>query len=206
MTGIYVIVDPEHTNGRDVIDVAGAALEAGASVVQLRDKLSAKRQITERAVQIQKIAHDHGRLFIVNDHADVARIIGSDGLHVGQKDLRVEDTRLVLDDRQIVGTSNALLTEAEESVRDGADYLAVGTIFPTSTKSDTRPAGLDTLRAVSESCPGQVVAIGGINASNLASVVEAGADTICVATAVTRAEDVAAATSELVDLFGRAKG
>lgn len=201
MTGIYVIVDPEHTNGRSVVDVAGAAFGAGASVVQLRDKLSDKRQIAENAARIQRLAGDAGKLFIVNDHADIANIVGADGLHVGQDDLRVEDCRLVLDDRQLVGTSNALLSEAEESERAGADYLAVGAIFKTGTKTNTRPAGLKTLREVSGSCSGHIVAIGGINASNLVSVVEAGARSICVATAVSMAEDIGAATSELVDLF-----
>lgn len=205
MTGIYVIVDPEHTNGRDVVDVAGAAFTAGAAVVQLRDKLSGKRLIAERAEQIQKLAHDLDRLFIVNDHADIARIIGSDGLHIGRKDLRLEDCRLILDDRQVIGTSNALLSEAEESERIGADYLAVGAIFPTSTKTDTRPAGLETLRAVRESSSAQIVAIGGISPSNLASVVEAGADSICVASAITKSLDISAATSELVELFEKAK-
>lgn len=201
MRGIYLIVDPEHTNGRGVVDVAGAAFEAGVSAVQLRDKLSQKRKIAENATQIQKLARDAGKLFIVNDHADIARIIGADGLHVGQGDLRVENCRGVLDDWQLVGTSNALLSEARDSEQSGADYLAVGAIFATSTKANTRPAGLETLRAVSESCSSHIVAIGGINASNLASVVEAGADSICVATAITLAEDIGAATSELVDLF-----
>ena len=204
MAGIYVIVDPEHTNGRDVVDVAGEAFEAGAAVVQLRDKMSPKRRVAERSAQIQKVAHDLGKLFIVNDHADIARIVGADGLHVGQNDLRVEDCRLVLNDGQVVGTSNALLNEAEESERAGADYLAVGAIFATSTKADTRPAGLKTLRAVSNSCSRHIVAIGGINASNLVSVVESGANSICVATAVTKAEDIGAATSELADLFAMA--
>ncbi len=206
MAGIYVIVDPEHTNGRDVVDVAGEAFEAGAAVVQLRDKMSPRRRVAERAAQIQKVAHGLGKLFIVNDHADIARIVGADGLHVGQSDLRVEDCRLVLDDGQVVGTSNALLSEAEESERAGADYLAVGAIFATSTKADTRPAGLKTLRAVSKSCSRHIVAIGGINASNLVSVVESGANSICVATAVTKAGDIGAATSELADLFAMASG
>lgn len=201
MTGIYLIVDPEHTNGRDVVGVAGAAFEAGASVIQLRDKLSQKRQIAECSEQIQKLAQEAGRLFIVNDHADIARIVGADGLHVGQGDLGVEDCRLVLEDRQVVGTSNALLSEARESERTGADYLAVGAIFSTSTKANTRPAGLKTLQSVSDSCSSHIVAIGGINASNLESVVAAGADSICVATAITLAEDIGAATAELVGLF-----
>jgi thiamine-phosphate pyrophosphorylase len=204
MNGIYVIVDPEHTNGRDVIDVARETYEAGAAVVQLRDKRSGKRAIRETAEQIQQIAHENGKLFIVNDHADIARIIGSDGLHVGQKDLSVENCRIVLDDRQIIGTSNALLSEAEESEHIGADYLAVGAIFPTSTKTDTRPAGLETLRAVSSAISTTIVAIGGINASNLASVVEAGANSICVASAITKSDDVSTATAGLVELYEQA--
>ena len=204
MNGIYVIVDPEHTNGRDVIDVARETYEAGAAVVQLRDKRSGKRAIRETAEQIQQIAHDNGKLFIVNDHADIARIIGSDGLHVGQKDLSVGNCRIVLHDRQIIGTSNALLSEAEESEHVGADYLAVGAIFPTSTKTDTRPAGLETLRAVSSAISTTIVAIGGINASNLASVVEAGANSVCVASAITKSDDVAIATTRLVELYEQA--
>jgi thiamine-phosphate pyrophosphorylase len=201
MNGIYVIVDPEHTNGRDAVEVARDTYEAGAAVVQLRDKLSGKRAIRETTEKIQKIAHANGKLFIVNDHADIARIIGADGLHVGQKDLSVENCRVVLDDRQIIGTSNALLSEAEESVHIGADYLAVGAIFPTSTKTDTRPAGLETLRAVSSAISTTIVAIGGINASNLASVVEAGANSICVASAITKADNVSAATKKLIELY-----
>ena len=203
MRGIYVIVDPEYTNGRDVVDVVRAAFEAGASVVQLRDKLSQKRRIAERAVQIQKLAHASGRLFIVNDHADVARIVSSDGLHVGQNDLSVGDCRKVLLDHQIVGTSNATLSEAQESEKQQADYIAVGAVFPTDTKSDTRPAGLETLKAVRRNYEGPIVAIGGINSSNLVSVVEAGASSICVASAVTKAQDIRSATIELVELFDR---
>ncbi len=124
MRGIYVIVDPEHTNNRNVIEVAEAAFNGGAATVQLRDKISSKRTIVETATEIQKLANDAGSLFIMNDHADIARIVASDGLHVGQKDISVEDSRVVLDDRQIVGTSNALVTEAQESERIGADYLA----------------------------------------------------------------------------------
>ena len=119
MRGIYVIVDPEHTNNRNVIEVAEAAFNGGASTVQLRDKVSSKRTIVETATEIQKLAHNTGSLFIMNDHADIARIVASDGLHVGQKDISVEDSRVVLDDRQIVGTSNALVTEAKESERIG---------------------------------------------------------------------------------------
>ena len=160
MRGIYVIVDPQHTINREVVGIAKAAFSGGASAVQLRDKISSKRKILETATQIQELAHSAGSLFIVNDHADIARIVASDGLHVGQKDIAVEDCRIVLDDRQIIGTSNALVSEAEESERVGADYLAVGAMFPTGTKIDTRPAGLETLREIRAVTSTHIVAIG----------------------------------------------
>ena len=201
MNGIYVIVDPEHTNGRSVVDVAELVFEAGAAAVQLRDKLSDKRVVTDRARKMQRLASASRRIFIVNDHADVARIVRSDGLHVGQNDLSVDDCRQVLFDHQIVGTSNATLSEAQDSQKQQADYIAVGAVFPTDTKSDTRPAGLETLKAVRRNCEGPIVAIGGINSSNLVSAVEAGASSICVASAVTKARDIRSATIELVELF-----
>ena len=204
MRGIYVIIDPEHTNNRNVIEVAEAAFNGGASTVQLRDKISSKRTIVETATEIQQLAHNAGSLFIMNDHADIARIVASDGLHVGQKDIAVEDCRVVLDDRQIVGTSNALVTEAEESERIGADYLAVGAMFPTATKIDTRPAGLETLSEIRATTSTHIVAIGGINESNLGAVMAAGADSVCIASAITKAEDVEAATRRLVKLFDKA--
>ena len=204
MRGIYVIVDPEHTNNRNVLQVAEAAFNGGASTVQLRDKISSKRTIVETATEIQQLAHNAGSLFIMNDHADIARIVASDGLHVGQKDIAVEDCRVVLDDRQIVGTSNALVTEAEESEKIGADYLAVGAMFPTATKIDTRPAGLETLTEIRAATSTHIVAIGGINESNLGAVMAAGADSVCIASAITKAEDVEAATRRLVKLFDKA--
>ena len=204
MRGIYVIVDPEHTNNRNVLQVAEAAFNGGASTVQLRDKISSKRTIVETATEIQQLADNAGSLFIMNDHADIARIVASDGLHVGQKDIAVEDCRVVLDDRQIIGTSNALVTEAEESERIGADYLAVGAMFPTATKIDTRPAGLETLTEIRAATSTHIVAIGGINESNLGAVLAAGADSVCIASAITKAEDVEAATRRLVKHFDKA--
>jgi thiamine-phosphate pyrophosphorylase len=204
MRGIYVIVDPEHTNNRNVLQVAEAAFNGGASTVQLRDKISSKRTIVETATEIQQLADNAGSLFIMNDHADIARIVASDGLHVARKDIAVEDFRGVLDDRQIIGTSNALVTEAEESERIGADYLAVGAMFPTATKIDTRPAGLETLTESRAATSTHIVAIGGINESNLGAVLAAGADSVCIASAITKAEDVEAATRRLVKLFDKA--
>ena len=156
-------------------------------------------------IQSQKSAEKTIPSFIVNDHPDIAADIGADGVHVGQDDLSIADCREILQPDQIVGKSNALLDEAISSFEEGADYIAVGSIYETDTKSDTRPAGLSTLRAVSQRVTTPIVAIGGIKPDNIAPVAEAGADCVCVATAVTLAPNPADATRELVQRFTAAR-
>ncbi|MEE8363765.1 MAG: thiamine phosphate synthase [Dehalococcoidia bacterium] len=205
LRGLYVIVDPEHTAGRPLLDVARAALNGGANVMQLRDKLSDKRPMLERAEQLQRLCDEFGAAFFVNDHADVARIVGSDGLHVGQSDLPVEAARQVLAPGQMIGTSTHNLEEAGASQAEEVDYLAVGAIYGTGTKTITHPAGVETLARVRPSISVPVAAIGGINVSNAGPVLEAGADMICVISAVSLAPDPEAAARELVDLIERAR-
>ena len=203
--GIYVIVDPEHCGGRDIFAIAEATASAGASVIQLRNKQAPASVVADEAHSIAKICRDTDTLFIVNDSPEIAAKVGADGVHVGQGDLPIADCRRILQPHQIVGKSNALLEEAIATFDEGADYIAVGSIYATTTKSDTRPAGLRTLRAVADRVDAPIVAIGGINASNIAAVAQAGADCACVATAITMSADPAAATRELVQRFGEAR-
>ena len=203
--GIYVIVDPDHCGGRDIYTVAEATASAGASIIQLRHKNVTDAVLTDEAHNIAQICRDSGTVFIVNDSPDIAAKVDADGVHVGQGDMPIAGCRTILKPHQIVGKSNALLDEAIASFNEGADYIAVGAIYSTTTKSDTRPAGLSTLRAVVERVSAPIVAIGGINASNIAAVAQAGADSACVATAITLAPDPSAATRELVERFGEAR-
>ena len=203
--GIYVIVDPDHCGGRDIYTVAEATASAGASVIQLRHKNVTDAVLTDEARTIAQICRESGTVFIVNDSPDIAAKVDADGVHVGQGDMPITGCRTILKPHQIVGKSNALLDEAIASFNEGADYIAVGAIYSTTTKSDTRPAGLSTLRAVAERVSAPIVAIGGLNASNIAAVAQAGADSACVATAITLAPDPSAATRELVERFGEAR-
>ncbi len=205
MAGVYVIVDPEHTERRPIAQVVAAALAGGASAIQLRDKRSEKGALLKTATEVARLCKQAGAVFIVNDYADIARLCGADGLHVGQKDLPVNEARRVLEPRQITGKSNALLREALDAEAEGADYVAVGAMFETNTKADTRPAGIETLRQVKKAVAVPVVAIGGINPSNVAQVAHAGADAVCVATAVTKASDPQSACRQLRELFDQAK-
>ena len=197
--GLYVIVDPEHTKGRPVADVARAAVAGGAAAIQLRDKVSGKAAVLASARELARICAEGNALFFANDDADIARLAGADGLHVGQSDMSIGDARQILSSDQLVGQSNAVFDEAIASESDSADYVAVGAIYESPTKSNTRPAGLEVLRRVAEVVAVPVVAIGGINESNVGPVLEAGADSVCVISAVAGADDVEAAAKRLAD-------
>jgi thiamine-phosphate pyrophosphorylase len=199
--GLYVIVDPEATNGRPVLEVAEAALKGGTRVLQLRDKSHDKAEVLSSAREAKSLCDRHGALFIMNDHADLALSSDAHGLHVGQSDLPVAEARRVLAPRQVLGRSNNSVDEALESQSQGADYLAVGAVFPTATmgKSDRTSIGVEMVAKIKEMVDRPVVAIGGISAENVADVVRAGADCVCVVSGVTLAVDPEAAAADLVD-------
>ena len=206
--GLYVIVDPEATRERPVREIAEAALVGGASMVQLRDKLGDKGLVLPVAREIREMCQAHDALFIMNDDPSLAVLSEADGLHVGATDLPIAEARLILTPDQIVGRSNNTMGEIEESVRSGADYLAVGAVFPTSTmgKGGRRVVGVDMVAEVKEKAAQPVVAIGGIRLDNVAEVVRAGADCVCVVSEVTLADDPKAAAARLVEAIRRAAG
>ena len=201
--GLYVIVDPEATKGRAVVDVAAAALRGGTSVIQLRDKTRDKGEVLQVARAIKALCDEHDALFIVNDDADIALLSEAHGLHVGQTDLPVAEARRVLTAEQIVGRSNNGVEESLESQGQGADYVAVGAIYATTTmgKSGRTALGPGMIGEVKDAVSAPVVAIGGISAGNIAEVARAGADCVCVVSAVTYADDVEGAARGLVALM-----
>ena len=205
--GLYVIVDPETTAGRPVSEVAEAALKGGARVVQLRDKSNDKGDMLPVARQLRAMCDEHGALFIMNDDPNLALSSEAHGLHIGQSDLPVPEARRVLTPDQILGRSNNTMEEVARSVALGVDYLAVGAIFSTATMGKrARPVvGTEMLARAKETAPQPVVAIGGINLENIAEVVRAGADGVCVVSSVTLADDPEAATSALVEAIENAK-
>jgi len=200
--GLYVIVDPEHTKDRPPLDIARAALRGGAAAIQFRDKLSDGGPFLHLARSVKALCDDHNALFVVNDNAAAARLADADGLHVGQTDLPVPDARNVLAEDQIVGRSNHSVQEALESEAQSVDYVAVGAIYRTGTKAVTHPVTLDTLAEVKRRVAVPVVAIGGINIDSVQPVLDAGADAVCVISAVTLADDPEEAARNLVEITG----
>ena len=203
LRGVYIIVDPEATRGRLVTEVAAQSLDGGASVVQLRDKISDKGPMLEMARELKSLCDSHQALFVMNDHADLAHAAGADILHVGQTDLPVAAARKILSSRQLIGNSNGSMDEALRSQEDSVDYIAVGAIYSTITmgKSGRNALGPEMISNVKNAVRQPIVAIGGINSSNILDVVRAGADSVCVVSAVTFADDPKTATEELVHLY-----
>lgn len=199
ISGLYVIIDAQAAKGKDLVDLTSRVLAGGASTIQLRDKINDKGYVLPVARRIRQLCEDFGALLIINDHADLAIACDAHGLHLGQHDLPIQEARDILHPDQIIGTSNALLGEAVESERQGADYLAVGAIFPTNTKEGTRPAGLETLEQVAAKALVPVVAIGGINHENVRQVMSSGADAACVVSAVIDDQNPEDAARRLVE-------
>jgi thiamine-phosphate diphosphorylase len=199
ISGLYVIIDPDACAGRGAIDVARLALEGGASMLQWRDKRREKGDQLPAARAIRELCKQHGALFIVNDHVDLAVVLEADGVHLGPHDLPVELVRRHSPGRIIIGASTNNAEEARAAEAAGASYVAIGSVFPTQSKAAdrTRAASVGRVREVKSALRVPVVAIGGINASNIGQVIEAGADAVAVISAVCSAPDPRAAAEEL---------
>ncbi len=199
--GLYVIIDPDACAGRDAVGVARLALEGGASILQWRDKRRDKGDQLPDAQAVRELCREREALFIANDHVDLALALDADGVHLGQRDLPVSVARKLAPPGFIVGISTNNVEEARQASADGASYIAVGSIFPTTSKGVTRPASPERLREVRAAADLPVVAIGGINAGNIDEVLAAGADAVAVISAVCAADDVRQAARELAERF-----
>jgi len=197
IAGLYVIIDAESLNERNLVEVTQQAIRGGARVIQLRDKLHPAGKLISVAGELSRICAGSGVLFVVNDDIDIAIASDADGVHLGQDDLPVPVARKQLPAGKIIGCSAATLEEALQAQDAGADYIAVGSIYPTKSKSITRPAGIETLRAVKQHVSLPVVAIGGINTNNVDEVIDAGADAVAVISAVLGAENIEEAARRL---------
>lgn len=182
------------------------ALKGGATVVQIRAKGESLSQTIALAKRAVRTAHWRNSICIVNDRVDVALAADADGVHLGPDDMAPEDARRALPPDRIVGVSVGTLEEAQEAAHF-ASYLAVGAIFGSTTKSDAGdPVGLERLREIRAAFPDKkIVAIGGIDLSNIASVAEAGADAAAVVSAIVCAEDPVQATRDLSGEFERGR-
>ena len=183
----------------DPVRLAQALFDGGARLVQVRNKKSSARSLFNQVESILKRAPADASV-IVNDRVDVARITGAAGVHLGQSDIGVVEARRILGPGQIIGFSTHNLEQALAASKLPADYIAVGPIFPTSTKLDAEPVvGLEKLATICKAVQKPVVAIGGIRLENAAEVLAAGPHSIAVVSDLLSAADIQARVREWIN-------
>ena len=191
---LLLVTDPRP----DLASRVAAAVRGGADIVQLRDKRASRGELLSLAAELKEICEQSGALFTVNDDAELARLSGAAGVHLGQEDGPIARARGILGPRSIVGRSVSSVEEALEAVREGADYLGVGTVYATPTKPEEEAVGPALLRKIAErGTPVPWFAIGGITFETAREIVEAGAPGFAVVRAVLDAEDPESAAREL---------
>jgi len=202
LKGVYLITDTVIQQRYSHRQLAGFALEAGVHMIQYRDKVAGARQALEELRVISAMTRPSATRFIINDRADLAIAGGTDGVHVGQDDLPVSAARDVVGAGLIVGGTSSTLEEALQVERDGADYVALGHIFETTTKQKKyAPLGLEVLAEVCRAVSIPVIAIGGITLENAQWVRDAGADVIALCAPICMADEPVRAASRFVELF-----
>lgn len=196
---LCVITDHELGRGLSHVEIAARAVEGGASMIQLRDKVSGPRQLLPEARQIARLCRERGVCFIVNDRLDLALAVDADGVHLGQDDLPPRAARTLLGAGKILGVSTHSLEQAVCAAEAGADYLGIGPIFATVTKAaGYAPQGCDLIQKVRTRIDLPLVAIGGVTLSNVGEVIAAGAAGAAVISAIIGADDITAATAAFV--------
>jgi thiamine-phosphate pyrophosphorylase len=194
---LYLVTDRRWLGGRALPDCVEEAILGGATVIQLREKEISSREYLELAAAIKAVAGKHGIPLIINDRVDIALASGAGGVHLGPDDMPVGDARRLLGADKIIGASAASVEEALLYERQGADYLGVGAVFPTATKSGTESVSLKELAAVKSAVRIPVVAIGGITEANAPAVMAAGADGAAVVSAIMNTQDIRDAARRL---------
>jgi thiamine-phosphate pyrophosphorylase len=205
---LYTFVDTAYLNGRTPSDLARRLCEGGADIIQLRAKGMGEDDVRRMAETILPITNEAGVRLVINDHPDIATRLGAPCVHLGQEDFFDAGHRRV-SELGLRGIEIGLSTHAPEqcvrAVEAGADYVAIGPIFATSTKPGRKPVTLDYVRWAAANVRAPWFAIGGINLETLDSVLEAGARRICVVSAILNAADPAAACGRFLERIGAAR-
>ena len=187
---LYAVTDRAWLGGHTLAEQVSDAIDGGATIVQLREKSMPRDELVAEAREIRALCHSRGIPFIINDDAELARLVGADGVHVGLDDLDIAAAREITGDKGIIGASAHSVEEARAAERAGADYLGVGAVFGSSTKTNARPLALETLRDITAAVSIPVVAIGGITRDLLPRLADSGIAGAALVSAIFAAADI----------------
>lgn len=196
-TTLYLVTDSTEHTEEEFLKTVEAALLGGVTLLQLREKEKSAREYIELARKVKKIADRYDVPLLIDDRVDVAAAAEAAGVHVGQSDIPVKEARKILGPGRIIGATAKTVEQALEAWEQGADYLGVGAIYPTTTKVKTVLTSVGTLKEIVHAVPIPVNAIGGLNARNLEILRGTGAAGVCVVSAVMRSADPEQTAAEL---------
>ncbi len=198
---LYLVTDRKLMSMVSLEEAVEQAILGGVSLVQLREKQASTWEFYQIALKVKSVTDRYRVPLIINDRVDIALAVDSCGVHVGQQDLPVVKTRELLGNHKIVGVSVSCLKEAEKAQADGADYLGVGAMFTTDTKTDAHTVSIKELKRIRSAVSLPIVVIGGINKDTISCFMGLGVDGIAVVSAIISASDIKAAAKELTKLF-----
>lgn len=194
---LYAVTDRHWLNGRTLAQCVEQAIDGGATFVQLREKELDRQNFLREARELKALCALRAVPFVINDNVEIAKEVGADGVHVGQSDMACIEARRILGADAIIGVSAQTVEQAVLAQKQGADYLGVGAIFATGSKDDAESVSIDTLKEICAAVKIPVVAIGGINADNVAQLKGTGIAGVSVISAIFANYDIRAATRKL---------
>ena len=195
---LYAVTDRAWVGTKSLYEQVKEALENGVTCVQLREKELNERDFLKEAKQISTLCKEYKVPFIVNDNVNIAIACKADGIHIGQEDMELTNVRKLVGEDMIIGVSAHTVEEAIKAQEGGADYIGIGAVFATSTKTDVDVLSFETLRSICEAVDIPTVAIGGIKKDNICKLKGSGIDGVAVVSAIFAANDIATATKELL--------
>lgn len=195
---LYAVTDRAWVGTKSLYEQVKEALENGVTCVQLREKELDESDFLKEAKQISTLCKEYKVPFIVNDNVNIAIACKAEGIHIGQEDMELTNVRKLVGEDMIIGVSAHNVEEAIKAQEGGADYIGIGAVFATSTKTDVDVLSFETLRSICEAVDIPTVAIGGIKKDNICKLKGSGIDGVAVVSAIFAAKDIATATKELL--------
>ena len=198
---LYVLISSSIVT-KSVKETSRLVIDGGADAIQLREKTISDSEFISLAGEVRDITTKRGSLLIINDRVHIAREINADGVHLGQHDMCALEARNIIGNEKIIGVSTHSITQAKQAQKNGADYIAIGPIYPTSTKDYEPSVGIEIIREISGAVSIPFIAIGAITLDNLDEILKAGASRIAVCSAIIGSKDIYSSTRQFKEKLG----
>ena len=198
---LYLVTDRQLMSCDSLTEAVEQAILGGCTMIQLREKELSSLEFYNQAVAVKQVTDKYHIPLIINDRIDIAMAVQATGVHIGQHDLLAAAVRKVIGENMLLGVSASSIAEAIQAQQDGADYLGVGAMFPTGTKTDADSVSMEELQKIRTAVSLPIVVIGGINKGNAGRFKPMGIDGLAVVSAIIALSDIKAAAAELKDLF-----